>query len=476
MPLVLKGVERGKRIVTAVDDLALKMGVRPGMPVTKAQALYNDLFLMDADPVEDARALERLAIWALRMSPIVAADAPDGLVIDTTGADHLHGGEANMLNTILHRLEETGLTAIGSLADTWGGAHALARFGGRFGGIIPAGETEATLFDLPIAALRLPEKLVDSLRTLGFDRIRDIAHQPRAPLILRFGPELGRRLDQAFGKEREPIEAAREPETISVQRVFAEPISADETIRRYTLKLLGQLCDALEVAGLGVRLADLLFHRVDNQIESVRIATARPVRDVKQLMRLVGDKLNAVNPGFGIEIITLSATLAEPLEARQFASGLIGAEMPEIGSLVDILSNRLGEKAIDRPCPAASDLPERSVQWVGPETEVKTPWSNDWKRPTRLLPRPETIEVLALLPDSPPRTFKWRGQRRRVVQADGPERVFGEWWKRDPELESVRDYFYLVDETGKRYWVFRDGDGEFDDTGKQGWYMHGLFA
>lgn len=41
------------------------------------------------------------------------------------------------------------------------------------------------------------------------------------------------------------------------------------------------------------------------------------------------------------------------------------------------------------------------------------------------LARPETIEVMALLPDSPPRTFKWRGQRRRVLQADGPERVSG---------------------------------------------------
>ncbi|OYW74035.1 MAG: hypothetical protein B7Z26_11615 [Asticcacaulis sp. 32-58-5] len=219
-----------------------------------------------------------------------------------------------------------------------------------------------------------------------------------------------------------------------------------------------------------------MLYRVDNLVESVRVGTARPIRDVKQLTRLFSDKLDKINPGFGIEVMSLTATLAEPLEARQFANGLIDAEAPDIGSLVDILANRLGEKSIDRPCPAASDLPERSVKWVAPEAKVTTPWSNDWKRPTRLLSKPEPIEVMALLPDSPPRAIKWRGQRRRVVQADGPERVFGEWWKRDPELESVRDYFYLVDETGKRYWVFRDGDGEFDNTGQQGWYMHGLFA
>ncbi|MDC7675194.1 DNA polymerase Y family protein [Asticcacaulis sp. LKC15W] len=462
--------------MTAVDDLAQKIGVRPGMAIVKAQALFSDLVLMDADPREDAQALERLALWALRLSPVVAADPPDGLVIDTTGADHLHGGEANMIETVTRRLSETGITAVPTLADTWGAAHALARFGRSVSPITPPGETAQVLLDLPVASLRLSPALVDSLRGLGFERISDLASQPRAPLTLRFGPELGRRLDQAFGREREPIKAAVEAKTIRVERVFAEPIGAPETIRRYALKLIVQLCDALEVAGLGVRTADLLCQRVDNRVESVRIGTARPLRDVKQLTRLLGDKLDTVDPGFGIEVMSLAATLTEPLGARQLHSSLIGPDTPDVGSLVDILANRLGENTIERPCPAASDLPERSVQWISPMSAVKTPWAHDWKRPTRLLPRPEAIEVLALLPDSPPRTFKWRGIRRRVMQADGPERVFGEWWKRDPELESIRDYYYLVDETGKRYWVFRMGDGEFDATGDQSWYMHGLFA
>jgi nucleotidyltransferase/DNA polymerase involved in DNA repair len=41
----------------------------------------------------DAEAFERLAVWALRYSPIVAADDPDGLVIDATSASHLRGGD-----------------------------------------------------------------------------------------------------------------------------------------------------------------------------------------------------------------------------------------------------------------------------------------------------------------------------------------------------------------------------------------------
>src|SRR5690606_12131128 len=60
--------------------------------------------------------------------------------------------------------------------------------------------------------------------------------------------------------------------------------------------------------------------------------------------------------------------------------------------------------------------------------------------------------------------------------ADGPERVFGEWWKRDAELVAVRGYFRIEDETGERYWIFHAGDGEDPATGSQRWFLHGVFG
>ena len=74
-------------------------------------------------------------------------------------------------------------------------------------------------------------------------------------------------------------------------------------------------------------------------------------------------------------------------------------------------------------CGASPRLPETGAEWPG-----------HWPRPSRLLAPPEPIDTVALLPDHPPVSFTWRGVRRRVKRADGPERVFGEWWKRDPEL------------------------------------------
>jgi protein ImuB len=477
-PLVLIGREGRRRVVLAVDVAAQAVGLRVGMPATKAQALVPGLIIKDADPAADAEALDRLAIWALqRYAPIVAADPQDGIVIDVTGAAHLHGGEDAMVKGMVERIAASGIAARAALADSWGSAHALARFAARPAIVIPPGESAKAILDLPIRALRLPKDMVDGLRVLGFESIGELAAKPRAPLALRFGPELGRRLDQAMGRLGEPVDPVRPPDLMEVRRAFAEPIGAAETIARYTGELVVLLCEALETKGLGARRLDLLFHRVDNRIEAVRVGTALPVRDVKRLTRMLCDKIETVDPGFGIEIMSLAASRAEPLAAKQMISSLTEEPEADVSGLIDTLANRVGEGRIYRFAPVASDVPERSVKRIVPlAPDTGEAWPGHWPRPSRLLPTPEPIDTVALLPDHPPVSFTWRGIRRRVKRADGPERVFGEWWKRDAELVAVRDYFQVEDEAGERYWIYRAGDGEDAATGSHRWFLHGVFG
>lgn len=476
-PLILVGRDGRRRVVLAADNAARQAGLYTGMPATKAQALVKDLIIRDADPDADKAALERLALWALRYAPIVAADPPDGLVIDVAGAIHLHGGEDALLADIVLRLKSAGVAARAAIAGTWGAAHALARFAARETLAVQPGDDARAILSLPIAALRLDPDAVDSLRRLGFERIGDIAKTPRAPLTLRFGPEVLRRLDQAVGTLTEPIEPVRPPEIVEVQRVFGEPIGAAETIARYVGKLVTALCERLETKGEGARRLDLLCDRVDGRIEVVRIGTAKPVRDVKRLTRLLCDKIETIDPGFGIERMRLAATLAEPLQQRQVRSSLVDEPERDVSDLIDTLANRIGERRLYRMAPVASDVPERSVTRVAPlASDTGETWPSHWPRPSRLLPTPEPVETVALLPDHPPVTFTWRGIRHRVERADGPERVFGEWWKRDAELSTVRDYFQVENEAGQRFWLYRSGDGENTATGSQRWFLHGIFG
>ncbi|MGX8009072.1 DUF6504 family protein [Mesorhizobium sp. ORM8.1] len=477
-PLVLVGRQGNRRLVTAADRAALEAGLRIGMPATKAQALVQGLVVMDAEPDADAAALERLALWALRRyAPIVAVDPPDGLVLDTSGADHLHGGERLMLTGMIERLGQVGLSARAAIADSWGAAHAVARCVRQTVSVVAVDATYDAVLPLPVTALRLPDAIVSGLRALGFDRVGELLQQPRAPLTLRFGPELGRRLDQIAGRLAEPIEPVRPADVLEVKRTFGEPIGAAETIARYVGKLVQSLCAELETKGLGALRLDLLLYRVDNRVEAIRVGTALPVRDVKRLTGIIRDKIETIDPGFGIELMRLSAPLAEPLTPRQTISSLIEQPDTDISDLIDILGNRVGEERLYRFAPVASDVPERSFRRVAPASvETGEAWPDHWPRPARLFAVPELIEAMALLPDHPPASFTWRGIRRRVKRADGPERVFGEWWKRDAELAAVRDYFQVEDEGGERFWIYRAGDGEDAATGSHRWFLHGIFG
>ena len=478
VPLVLKGANGRRRVVTAADDLALQIGVQVGMPVAQAESLFADLVIMDADPAADAMALEKLAIWALRYySPIVAPDWPDGLVLDVQGAAHLHGGEEGLVDDLIGRLAERRITAFAALADTWGAAHAIARFGGKSKHIVAPGGVSDALLNLPVEALRLPPDILPDMRLLGLDTIGELAAKPRAPLTQSFGPKLFRRVDQAFGRLGEPIEPVDSPELISIQRGFVEPIGAPETIEKYTRRLIDQMCDRLEEAGLGIKRLDLHFTRTDNRIETIFVATAKPVRDPKRLAKLMCDKIEQVDPGWGIDKMTLIAAFVEPLSMRQVVAAYSEPARPDVEDLWDVIGNRYGAECLYRAVSVPTDIPERAVKRMPPTSvEVGSTRNASFRRPQRMYRKPEPILALAGLPDHPPRAFTWRGQRHSVARADGPERVRGEWWVSDNEKGKVRDYFILEVESGERFWVFRGGDGQHDDTGSLNWFLHGKFG
>ncbi|SDK33071.1 protein ImuB [Agrobacterium fabrum] len=465
-----------KRWVSAADASARKAGVHVGMAAAKAQSLFRGLMLVDADAAADAAALERITLWALTIySPIVAVDGSDGIVMDTEGADHLQGGELPMVTKIANQFLARKLTARVAVADSWGAAHACARAISRETIVIPPGETVRAVEKLPISLLRLPAKTVSDLRILGFQTIGELANTPRAPLTLRFGPEVGRRLDQMLCRVAEPIEPIRTPELVEVSKAFAEPIGAAETINKYVGRLVVQLVDELQKRGLGVRRADLIVEKVDGTKQAIRAGTAKPVRDVAWLTKLFRDRTEKIEPGFGIEKLILVAVIAEPMEETQKASALVEDDVTDVTPLIDIYGNR-GQR-VYRVAPVASDVPERSVQRISAAADpVAVTWVSHWRRPVRLLARPELIEAIALMPDRPPVSITWRGKRRKIKRADGPERIFGEWWQRDAEMEAVRDYFVIEDEAGERLWVFRSGDGIDPDTGSHRWFCHGIFA
>ncbi|MCA1200233.1 DNA polymerase Y family protein [Sphingomonas sp. R647] len=497
---LLTSIRTGNRVlVAAACPAARALGVRPGMAVTEARAYGSGLDIRPADPAGDLAALHRLALMAARRwAPSVAVEDADTLLIDLTGVAHLHGGEARMARRIVRLLARRGYTARIAITDTPGAAWALAHFAARDAVLIcPPGQHTAALAPLPIPALRVDPAAVELLRRLGVEQIGPLAAMPRAPLARRFGGGLVTRLEQALGTLPEPLDPVIPREAIAVQRRFVEPVATAEGIAHWIGALVPELCAALEAAGLGARAVELVAERVDGVPQRIRIGLARASRDCLHLIRLIARRIEDVEPGYGIDAITLHVRRAEPLAAQPFDERLDEEAKPDLAPLADTLATRIGPRRLWRSRPVESDVPERSVgrdgvldppERSGPKVrpgDVRQllraappdPWRPDWPRPARLLARPERLDhVLAELPDQPPRRFTWRGRTIRVVRADGPERIAGEWWRRAAETHAVRDYFRVEDEGGHRYWLFRRGDGERGVTGDLSWYLHGLFG
>jgi protein ImuB len=464
----------GNRVeIAAACPAARALGFHSGMALATARAMFAALDARDADPEGDAAFLTRLALFAARRwTPRAALSGPDGLWLDLDGVAHLFGGERTMCERLLLFCARLGFDARIAVAGTAGAAYALARHAAEPIALCPAGEEAEALAPLPLAALRLDPEILANARRLGIERIGELAFLPRGPLRRRFGDEALLRLDQALGRAAEPFDPIVPEEPPEAAFRFAEPIATAEAIGAVLDRLMKHLVERLSEQALGVRRLALLCQRVDGAVLREAIGTARPSRDAGHLTRLLSARIERLEPGYGIEGMRLVAERVEPLAPAQLSGE---PAPPDLAPLVDRLAGRLGPRRLFRMSAVESDIPERSVRRVGPLAPTKN-WPR-WPRPVRLLSPPEPVEnVMAVLPDHPPIRFLWRGRMHQVRRADGPERLYGEWWRDGREAEAVRDYFQVEDEEGGRFWLFRKGDGEDSRTGDFSWHLQGVFG
>jgi protein ImuB len=480
-PVVTIAEVGGLLLIQAADALAGAEGIRPGFALADARALRPDLAVFPADPAGDAAALARLADWCSRYTPLVALDGGDGLWLDITGCAHLFGGEKALMSDLRHRLAGFGHDSRIAAADSPGAAWAAARFRESCQTVIEPGVARESLAPLPVAALRLPPVMTAELERLGLRRIGDLYPLARAALARRFGMLPGERLDQALGRIAEPLSPRLPPPAFTVRQILAEPILHAEGLAAVLHRLLPLLCRELAEAGQGARRLELGCYRVDGRLAKLAVGTSRPSRDDAALIRLFAEKLERIDPGFGIEAMALTAPHVEPLADLQLALarscvGTAGGtaeraigQQADLAPLIDRLGNRLGFARLARAEPRESHFPERAVKRMPaafPAGAAKP--DSAWPAgplPLRLFPRPEPVTAEAAGEGDPPASFLWRARRHRIRAAEGPARIEPEWWL--GESGGPRDYWRLEDEAGLRFWLF----------GQSGsWYLHGLFA
>jgi protein ImuB len=484
-PFVLATDVAGIPRIAALNEAAERAGLMRGDTLADARAKSEGLQVQAVDPAKDDDALRRLALWATRYTPAVSCwseeNGADGFFLDVTGAAHLFGGEDALLADLAQRLDRAGLPTRLAVAGTAGTAWALSRFHpARISAALSGTEAQA-LAPLPIEALRLAPDTCMALRRLGFKRIGALLDMPRAPFAARFEKELLLRLDQALGFANEPLVFVVAPPVYHSTRYLLEPATTTDAVVRIAARLMQDIVHALARDGVGARDLRLSLYRVDGDSSLIDVRLTRPTRSVPHVARLIALKLERIaetlDAGFGYEALDLAVTAIEPMQPWQselMADSDTTADSGQCAALVDRLRQKLGPRSVRRLEAVESYLPERAERPTSPIGAAALWPAPDPARPRPLvlLPHAESIEVTALVPEGPPRHFRWRGATHHVAHAQGPERIAGEWWRRD---QLTRDYFLVEDDVGHRFWLYREGLYGREANAAR-WFLHGLFA
>lgn len=416
------------------------------------------------DSRADQLSLLELAAWCEQFSPAVGIEPPDTLCLDVTGLDQLFGSEQLLAQQILQAFGRRGLAVRLAIADTLGAAWGLSHYG-ETPCIAPAGDE--AIHSLPVAALRLEDQS-EILAELGVKRIGQLLTLPREALACRFGLQLLRRLNQALGIVVEPIVSHRPPPEIEVETRLEYPLDDREALEVILAGLLDRIATTL-----GDRQQGALQIRCELRCEQTPLAFTvglfRPSANASHLLELARMQLDRISLPGPIDVVRMAIFADAPLSAwQQELFDPSGSEnRRHLGLLVDRLSNRLGREVVVRALPQQEAQPELAVRYEPLAGALPSKTKQRYKpfpRPLRLENKPVPIEVLAVIPNGPPRQFRYL-REYRVTRAWGPERIQTGWWR---GRYIQRDYYRVETKEGKRFWIFRELKS--DD-----WFLHGAF-
>ena len=464
--------------LAACDTAALGFGLTPGTALADARARVPELAVFDHDPAADITLLGWLADGCERYTPACMLDPPQGLLLDITGCTHLFGeDEAVLAKDLKARLRRHGLSCRLALGATPDSARAKAKY------------AKGNIGALPVEVLDSGDKVHQALRRAGLKSIGDLAKRPRTPLAARFGKAVVVKLARLLEEEDPRIIPRRSLPVIHIAQNFAEPVSRTNDVLATIEMLAGEAAVQLRERGQGGRRFEVSLFRSDGHVARLGVETGGPTRDAGLLMRLIRERIDALadplDPGFGYDLIRLAVPLAETLTSMQAGLEQKIDTDAEAAALIDRLSVRLGADRVRHFHARESHIPERAAlerpAQLGPS-------NGDWQkpepgepamRPFRLFEKPQAIEVMASIPDGPPRQFRWRRNLYQIVSYEGPERIAPEWWRHKHGYEPgngslTRDYYRVEDKEGNRFWLFRRG--LYDETERPCWYLHGLFA
>jgi protein ImuB len=408
---------------------------------------------------------------ARAFSPLVESTAPDTVVLDMTGLEHLFGPAAQFAEAMAQRAFECGVEANVAVASNPDAAiHAARGLEGIT--VIPPGAEAGYLARLPLHLLAPSPELAETFERWGIRAFHDLAALPEAGIADRLGDE-GVRLHQlargAAHRPLQPLDDAAPPEaTLDLEY----PVTLLEPLLFILSRLLHDLCGRMDAAtAIRVRLA------LEDGSEHVRaLDLPVPVRNPKTFLKLLQLDLESHPPCGPVVKVCVGAEPARPRVAQHGLFIPVSPEPEKLELTLARIGALVGEEGVGTPVLLDTHRPGafRMEKWG---RQVQHTTRSGARQVQKTAPHSGTSANLGLRvfrPPKPAQVFAQSGSpahiaapgiRGNVVCSAGPWRTSGDWWKSE---RWNRDEWDIALHNGGLYRIYCDRE-----TGA--WFIEGSY-
>jgi DNA polymerase IV len=342
--------------------------------------------------------------------------------------------------------------------------------------ICEPGTERALLAPLPLTLLEIEAEIVERLKLLGIETLRDLARLPHGPFVRRFGRAAASWHELARGIDRRPFVPRAHSVAIEAS-IFGEGRASDEAQVFFALRvLLARICTDLQRCGKRAGALALAVELEDADACDFGVPLAVPTaheRTMFDLLRaklegatfaaaVVGLRLQALQLEEGGEEQTLFC--ADDLDPQRVAVTIARLEAA-LGAHVSRARTRdahlLEERFIYERFELQQYHPERSAPMCHPEERAQRA---SRRAEHELVPQLRLLQVREIpvqVRNGEPSTV----DRQAVRQCTGPWRV-AERLSADEELVLGRDEYDVVLENGTFARIYRQGAH---------WYLRGVY-
>lgn len=337
------------------------------------------------------------------------------------------------------------------------------------GTICEPGTERALLAPLPLGLLEMEPEIVERLRLLGIERLRDLARLPHGPFVRRFGAAAANWHELARGIDRRSF--VPRGHTVALEAsIFGEGRASDEAQVFFALRmLLVRICADLEHCGKRAGALRLSVELEDADDDEFEVPLATPTAHERTLFEMLRAKLEGATFAAAIVGLRLQATQLEEGGEAQTLFYADELDPQQVAVTIARLEAALGEGVARARTREAHRLEERfnyepfklprNLCHPDPSTEAR---GEGHKAHNELIPQLRLLavrEVPVRLRSGEPAIV----DRQAVRHCTGPWRIDERSYVEGP---VSRDEYDVVLEDGTFARIYHQGSH---------WYLRGVY-